>query len=44
MRIWRGTLTAVLAVVFVATTSAQSTFTLDVHTGRGQVGYDVGGR
>ncbi len=44
MRIWRGTLTAVLAVVavvFVATTSAQSKFTLDVHTGRGQVGYDV---
>ena len=44
MRIWRGTLTAVLAVVavvFVATTSAQSKFTLKVHTGRGQVGYDV---
>jgi len=42
MRIWRGTLTAVLAVVFVATTSEQSKFTLDVHTGRGQAGYDVG--
>ena len=31
----------VLAVVLIATSSAQSKFTLNVHTGRGQVGYDV---
>lgn len=31
----------VLALTLVATSAAQSTFTLKVHTGRGQVGYDV---
>jgi glyoxylase-like metal-dependent hydrolase (beta-lactamase superfamily II) len=41
MRIWRGVVTVALAVVVAASTGAQSTFTLEVHTGRGQVGYDV---
>jgi glyoxylase-like metal-dependent hydrolase (beta-lactamase superfamily II) len=41
MNIWRGVVIAALALVFAATTGAQSTFTLKVHTGRGQVGYDV---
>jgi glyoxylase-like metal-dependent hydrolase (beta-lactamase superfamily II) len=41
MKMWSGVLSAVLAVVVIATTSAQSKFTLKVHTGRGQVGYDV---
>jgi len=31
----------VLAVALIATSAAQSKFTLKVHTGRGQVGYDV---
>jgi glyoxylase-like metal-dependent hydrolase (beta-lactamase superfamily II) len=31
----------VLALTLVATSTAQSKFTLSVHTGRGQVGYDV---
>ena len=35
---WR---TAVVAVVLTAATAAQSKFTLKVHTGKGQIGYDV---
>jgi glyoxylase-like metal-dependent hydrolase (beta-lactamase superfamily II) len=41
MRIWKGVFSVALAVAFAATTGAQSKFTLEVHTGRGQVGYDV---
>ena len=41
MKLWSGVLSAALVAVVIATTSAQSTFTLKVHTGRGQVGYDV---
>jgi glyoxylase-like metal-dependent hydrolase (beta-lactamase superfamily II) len=41
MTIWRGVTSAVALLVLVAATSAQSAFTLKVHTGRGQVGYDV---
>ena len=32
---------AVVAVVLTAATAAQSKFTLKVHTGKGQIGYDV---
>src|SRR6188472_4403564 len=38
---WRTVTVAVVAVVLTAATAAQSKFTLKVHTGRGQVGYDV---
>jgi glyoxylase-like metal-dependent hydrolase (beta-lactamase superfamily II) len=41
MRMWRGALSMALVVVVAATAGAQSKFTLKVHTGRGQVGYDV---
>lgn len=41
MSIWRAAATGLVAAALVATTAAQSTFTLKVHTGRGQVGYDV---
>ena len=41
MSIWRVGATVAIACVMVATTAAQSKFTLKVHTGRGQVGYDV---
>src|SRR5688572_28523499 len=41
MKLWSGVLSAALVAVVIATTSAQSKFTLEVHTGRGQVGYDV---
>jgi glyoxylase-like metal-dependent hydrolase (beta-lactamase superfamily II) len=41
MRMWRGAVSVALAVVVAATTTAQSKFTIKVHTGRGQVGYDV---
>ena len=41
MGMWRGALSAVLAVFVATTTSAQSKVTLKVHTGRGQIGYDV---
>jgi glyoxylase-like metal-dependent hydrolase (beta-lactamase superfamily II) len=34
-------ITLLLAIAFIATSAAQSKFTLKVHTGRGQVGYDV---
>jgi len=41
MSSWRVAATLSAAAALVATTTAQSTFTLKVHTGRGQVGYDV---
>ena len=41
MSIWRAAATVVVASVMVATTATQSKFTVKVHTGRGQVGYDV---
>ena len=41
MSMWRVGATVTLACVMVATTATQSKFTLKVHTGRGQVGYDV---
>jgi glyoxylase-like metal-dependent hydrolase (beta-lactamase superfamily II) len=41
MKIWRAVAAVGVAVSLVATTGAQSKFTLKVHTGRGQVGYDV---
>ena len=41
MSIWRVGATAALACVMVAASATQSKFTLKVHTGRGQVGYDV---
>src|SRR5688572_10375919 len=41
MTIWRGVASAVAVLMLVAATGAQSAFTLKVHTGRGQVGYDV---
>jgi glyoxylase-like metal-dependent hydrolase (beta-lactamase superfamily II) len=41
MKMWRVAATGLAAAVLVGTTAAQSAFTLKVHTGRGQVGYDV---
>ena len=41
MTIWRAVASAVVVLVLAAATGAQSKFTLKVHTGRGQVGYDV---
>jgi glyoxylase-like metal-dependent hydrolase (beta-lactamase superfamily II) len=41
MSIGRAVVSIVVVAVMGATTAAQSTFTLKVHTGRGQVGYDV---
>jgi glyoxylase-like metal-dependent hydrolase (beta-lactamase superfamily II) len=41
MNIWRVTATVFLGAVMVVTTTAQSRLTLKVHTGHGQVGYDV---
>jgi glyoxylase-like metal-dependent hydrolase (beta-lactamase superfamily II) len=41
MRTGRLGMGVVLALTLVATSTAQSKFTLNVHTGRGQVGYDV---
>jgi glyoxylase-like metal-dependent hydrolase (beta-lactamase superfamily II) len=41
MSLWRVATVIVVAAVMMATASAQSTLTLKVHTGRGQVGYDV---
>jgi glyoxylase-like metal-dependent hydrolase (beta-lactamase superfamily II) len=38
---WRAAGSIVVAAAMIATTTAQSKFTLKVHTGRGQVGYDV---
>jgi glyoxylase-like metal-dependent hydrolase (beta-lactamase superfamily II) len=41
MNIWRMTATVFLGAVLAVTTTAQSRLTLKVHTGHGQVGYDV---
>jgi glyoxylase-like metal-dependent hydrolase (beta-lactamase superfamily II) len=41
MKMWRAVAAVVVALSIVATTGAQSKFTLKVHTGRGQIGYDV---
>jgi glyoxylase-like metal-dependent hydrolase (beta-lactamase superfamily II) len=41
MKTWRVVAGAVAAVSVVASVGAQSKFTLKVHTGRGQIGYDV---
>ena len=41
MTIWRIVASAMAVLMLVAATGAQSAFTLKVHTGRGQVGYDV---
>ncbi len=41
MSIWRVTATVFLGAAIVVTTTAQSRLTLKVHTGHGQVGYDV---
>jgi glyoxylase-like metal-dependent hydrolase (beta-lactamase superfamily II) len=41
MNIWRAAAGAVVVLALTVTSGAQSTFTLKVHTGRGQVGYDV---
>ena len=41
MYIWRAVSGVVLAVILTWTAGAQSAFTLKVHTGRGQIGYDV---
>jgi glyoxylase-like metal-dependent hydrolase (beta-lactamase superfamily II) len=41
MKTWRVVAGVVAAVSLVASVGAQSKFTLKVHTGRGQIGYDV---
>ena len=41
MRTGRLGVSVALVLTLIATSAAQSTFTLKVHTGRGQVGYDV---
>jgi glyoxylase-like metal-dependent hydrolase (beta-lactamase superfamily II) len=42
MSMWRAVVVAAVAVgVLTATTGAQSKLTLKVHTGKGQIGYDV---
>ena len=41
MNVWRAIASAVVVLTLVATGSAQAKFTLKVHTGRGQTGYDV---
>src|SRR5688500_12024888 len=41
MSMWRTTATFFLGAAMVVATTAQSRLTLKVHTGRGQVGYDV---
>lgn len=41
MNVWRAIASAVVVLTLVATSSAQAKFTLKVHTGRGQTGYDV---
>jgi len=41
MRTGRLGVSVVLALMLIATSAAQSKFTVKVHTGRGQVGYDV---
>jgi hypothetical protein len=41
MRTGRLGVSVTLALMLIATGAAQSKFALKVHTGRGQVGYDV---
>jgi glyoxylase-like metal-dependent hydrolase (beta-lactamase superfamily II) len=41
MRIGRLGVSVALTLTLIVTSAAQSTFTVKVHTGRGQVGYDV---
>ena len=41
MSIWRAAATVTMVGIMAATAATQSKFTLKVHTGRGQVGYDV---
>ena len=41
MNIWRAVASIVVVLTLTAMTGAQSKFTLKVHTGRGQTGYDV---
>ena len=41
MKVWRAIASAVVVLTLVASSSAQAKFTLKVHTGRGQTGYDV---
>lgn len=41
MKLWRAVASVGVVLMLAAIASAQSTFTLKVHTGRGQVGYDV---
>ena len=41
MSMWRTVTAAIVVVGLTAITGAQSKFTLKVHTGKGQVGYDV---
>jgi glyoxylase-like metal-dependent hydrolase (beta-lactamase superfamily II) len=41
MRGWRAIVSTVIVLGLMATTGAQSTFTLKVYTGRSQTGYDV---
>ena len=41
MHLWRAVSGVVVVLILMGTAGAQSTFTLKVHTGRGQIGYDV---
>ena len=41
MSVWRAVSGVVVVLILMVTAGAQSTFTLKVHTGRGQIGYDV---
>src|ERR671912_2747301 len=41
MNVWRAIASGTVVLMLVATTGAQAKFTLKVHTGRGQTGYDV---
>ena len=41
MSMWRTVVVAIVAVGLTVAAGAQSTFTLKVHTGKGQIGYDV---
>jgi glyoxylase-like metal-dependent hydrolase (beta-lactamase superfamily II) len=41
MNMWRLAAAILVALILAASTGAQSRFTLKVHTGRGQIGYDV---
>jgi glyoxylase-like metal-dependent hydrolase (beta-lactamase superfamily II) len=41
MNVWRAIAGGAVVLMLLVTTSAQAKFTLKVHTGRGQTGYDV---